>query len=500
MSVNKRLSVALERLKRGSPEDRTVNSIASLEVTVREEVQNALVDGSAPQGWGRYLAGTPDDRAQVEREVTQAASGKPYSVEELLTAASAVSSGRAPQPAPDAQPDREKMDPERLSKLRASARRAAELPERLLQHWEEAMWYFRTVLREPVGRKAYPLIDPSAVPNPAGFRRHLLEDFGKPLDARFDGDKELGFLNHFPKFLKAWTDASRRVFHVDADTAELLKLTDSSRMFGTEVKLPFPAFVVTFSEPILFGKVRLAGVAVSELGSAVVTLQLPQDLVAFERTPLAERVKAEKKYAAGSMPPALGASHGREVKVRKGMSVQQINWSAPAAPDASVIAMGGGKRTLEEVGHDKLMAEYQEANGVVPGELGNFVANVVLYLASQGRNSVHVSKFYPKEPSGKPVRPADVAYASVADEASVCCVGGIGLSSMERAAIGGGEGREGVSPSAHFRKGHFRRAPGKAADPFAPKCVWVRPTLVRRDALPAGAVPVAVSQLLLPSK
>lgn len=42
---------------------------------------------------------------------------------------------------------------------------------------------------------------------------------------------------------------------------------------------------------------------------------------------------------------------------------------------------------------------------------------------------------------------------------------------------------------AHFRRGHWRRPPGQGDDPTASKTVWVRPTLVRRDRLPEGALP-----------
>jgi hypothetical protein len=42
---------------------------------------------------------------------------------------------------------------------------------------------------------------------------------------------------------------------------------------------------------------------------------------------------------------------------------------------------------------------------------------------------------------------------------------------------------------AHYRRGYWRRAPGSGNDPNAPKCIHVRPTLVRSDRLPQGAAP-----------
>jgi len=42
---------------------------------------------------------------------------------------------------------------------------------------------------------------------------------------------------------------------------------------------------------------------------------------------------------------------------------------------------------------------------------------------------------------------------------------------------------------AHFRRGHWRRAPGSGDDPDAPKIVHVRPTLVRKDRLFNGMIP-----------
>lgn len=78
------------------------------------------------------------------------------------------------------------------------------------------------------------------------------------------------------------------------------------------------------------------------------------------------------------------------------------------------------------------------------------------------------------------------------NDADVCTVSSIyRLTPEERKLIGDhAVSRRGtVELCAHFRRGHWRRPPGKGDDPTAEKTVWVRPTLVCRDRLAAGSMP-----------
>ena len=50
--------------------------------------------------------------------------------------------------------------------------------------------------------------------------------------------------------------------------------------------------------------------------------------------------------------------------------------------------------------------------------------------------------------------------------------------------------------SAHFRTGFFRRPRGQGKNPDAVKSEWVRPTIVRRDRLEEGALPVGATTVL----
>ena len=97
-------------------------------------------------------------------------------------------------------------------------------------------------------------------------------------------------------------------------------------------------------------------------------------------------------------------------------------------------------------------------------------------------------------------RKAQQDLSLVTREAEVCTISSCHkLTAKERAALGidmkvGSVG--GHEVRAHFRRGHWRRLPGYGDQPDAPKLVWVRPTLVRRDRLPRGALPGGAETIL----
>jgi hypothetical protein len=49
---------------------------------------------------------------------------------------------------------------------------------------------------------------------------------------------------------------------------------------------------------------------------------------------------------------------------------------------------------------------------------------------------------------------------------------------------------KGYSLSPHFRSGYWSRPVGSGDDPFAKKTVWHNPTIVRKDLLKDGSLPV----------
>jgi hypothetical protein len=48
----------------------------------------------------------------------------------------------------------------------------------------------------------------------------------------------------------------------------------------------------------------------------------------------------------------------------------------------------------------------------------------------------------------------------------------------------------------HFRQGYWRRPTGSGNDPDCPKTVWVAPTIVRRDRMPAQGLPLGLERQL----
>ncbi|MFH1077907.1 MAG: hypothetical protein V1745_01320 [Patescibacteria group bacterium] len=117
------------------------------------------------------------------------------------------------------------------------------------------------------------------------------------------------------------------------------------------------------------------------------------------------------------------------------------------------------------------------------------VAGVCLYVASLPPGSSHRSDWTPLNKTQR------LDPRAITNDAEICRITSVhSLTAEERDAVTelSQSGRPTYELCAHFRRGHWRRPPGKGDNPSAPRNVWVRPTLVRRDRLAPDALPRGV--------
>lgn len=120
------------------------------------------------------------------------------------------------------------------------------------------------------------------------------------------------------------------------------------------------------------------------------------------------------------------------------------------------------------------------------------VAGLCLYLTTLPTRTSHRSEWRPADSLAKRPDPR-----AITTGAEVCLVSSVyELTAQEREVIERVGPRGYYELCCHFRRGTWRRKPGFGQDPTAPKVVHVRPTIVRKDRLPEGAVPGGSANIL----
>lgn len=320
---------------------------------------------------------------------------------------------------------------------------------------------------------------------------------GQPFDKeRFLGsEKTRTFLypdTLLPIELAAWSSSSRRVFRMSSDLQLLLEATDLGDFSFSEIPWPFDSFVLLLETPIAcLNGTHVDAILVTtcykilDSKSTMVQIHLlPQEIDKREFLPT---------HAVHDFEDAL--KKGRSQRMKKLID----RWSHTAAPfmrtffsldkraDASVA--GSAFNTMKEsvgtkAGQSNLDAnieQYPHWDAAV-----RVVAGLCLYLKSlPARNNQ----------AGDWIKPPSVPdWKAIINASEVCSVTSVHtLTAEEQQDLRGAVNEERSGPKhqvrAHYRRGHWRRAPGYGGDQNSPRVIHVRPTLVRRDRLPEGAAP-----------
>lgn len=325
------------------------------------------------------------------------------------------------------------------------------------------------------------------------FRSYLLQVTQDQIfdTTRFEGSDRtrlaLGPPAMIPRSLATWTQHSRRVFEVDGELQSLLAAMSFGDVRWNDILFPFKAFAITLDRPLGF---RNTG---SEQG-----LEFDAFLVYYDFDPII----GENRLLIGCLSPQLadyrplgqfGKQEWRKAVSKRKLRVEEIFNEFHSAVDTGLFCWFSVANEHFEKGkladtdftnspvREFLNAEDEQL--CLMAELLRIVGGFCLYLMSLPPGSPHRSSWHP--PSGRSPDPR-----AITRETQVCEVSSVfTLSSEERTVFGGNIDSLGRELCTHFRRGHYRRAPGTGNDPDAPRIVLVQPALVRRDRLQPGTQP-----------
>lgn len=295
-----------------------------------------------------------------------------------------------------------------------------------------------------------------------------------------------------PLMLYNWCKSSRRIFRLSSDLQILLNATDVDRVGLSEISFPFGAFAIALEQPL----VDAEGV---EYDLITVMRDQPKEGMRFrhvfqiyakqlseyrpmssiERNKIKEmcsrprdRLRAERELLKLDARRALHVTRSASFaswQDESGSELEEDQMFTGNVGNVAARAGAGGKR-----GASTALTQ------AVRISLG-----FCLYLAmtdAAGRTDELVKR----EPLPSTLRGPRL----VTDGAQVCLVQSMHVLTPEERQAFATTAAGGYELSPHFRRGYWSRPPGKGDDPDAVKTVWHRPTIVRRDVLPDGALPI----------
>jgi hypothetical protein len=381
--------------------------------------------------------------------------------------------------------------------------------EQMLVMWEDTFFLMYALAKSQLAQ-GIPLMIPLAGPvvHAPEFRKYLLDrtvaDFDK---ARFIGPPEVynvirmnsgSAMLHHPMFLKAWSQNSRRVYHLTADLQVLLGHTSLNGVHWPDVHWPFDSFVVSLETPIIdknghrfdciiFAKVK-DFITNEEAWGFLLLSDKFEGLKIFDqftRSQTNEYIRKGKwDQLIHTMQRAVRGSRKRFGEVCGSIFFIDPKNTALTIDETNEKTTFGAKLQEDQLIHGP--GDYPHPEWTVTARL---VVGLVLYLSTLPTGSPHRSEWKRAKP-GKPDPHV------ITSEAEVCSVTtSFTLTADEHELVRGFKKSGNYELCAHFRTGYWRRPPGKGSDPEAKKTIWVRPTLVRADRLkpgeqPAGAMTV----------
>jgi hypothetical protein len=308
----------------------------------------------------------------------------------------------------------------------------------------------------------------------------------------------LGSLADLPEELCDWTQNSRRVFYLTRELQTLLAFTSFDKITWGDVPWPFRSFVIVLEDSIvndtfestarnmdtiLVSRSREPEGDLLKFRMIADTLDKTPPLSWFEKDQLEQLFRKNRK----------GFSRNFNAKTDRMLSSNRFNFVTVLSEkglrneyvlesqvDSFDMSGGGQERGTQPVDKEKEAQLQPIAEAAV-----RVVVGLCFYLASLPVESVHRSDWIPALSSNQ-----KAGKLAISSGAEICTVSSIHtLSAEEREVMAIGK-RSFSEMSAHWRRGHWRRKPGEGENPNALKVVWVRPTLVRRDRLQPGEIPV----------
>lgn len=361
--------------------------------------------------------------------------------------------------------------------------------DQALAVWEEFMWACNVRRKALQARNEYdptwpPLEGP--VVHYKELRRHLLE-MGSIDDFDFDRFQFIpqpkwvdGALNasYFASQLAAWSQASRRVYQVDADLKAILGATSLEGLRLSDIHFPFESFGIRLEEPIegrdglFYDFILLAPVRTKVDGVVRKNLAIRIYSISVEHERLIPRESIDKMVARGRYEEA------ERLLAKKAAHLKQPDLDTFCALTSSVE--NENALLTEIIGLTK-MPQTTQAYRIVFG--------LLLYLKAMADSRTIATEWRPVQKAKK--APLSLDRRAITDEAEVCCVSSVRKLSVEERQVLSYFARGGMSSKEmpfHFREGYWRRPPGKGSDPAWPKTIIVDATVVRIDRKPPDAL------------
>jgi hypothetical protein len=342
------------------------------------------------------------------------------------------------------------------------------------------------------------------------LRPHML----RALNVDFDEERFIGLPINQKKFqdylnllytvpvnLFLWNKHSRRVFHIEEELQVLLDATSLERMTWNDIRMPFSTFAITLSRPIedagaAYDCILVTSYETREKMDGLIEVRILTSMLDGYQPVLRSVKKAiERAQHIQDWQRMLDSVNSaytlhRESSRRKRGSVFVIDMhQGDRLVLDSLLDMQkkGGIRGVENLPSDGI-PEWDAAARIVMG--------MCLYLQTIPSKSPHRTDWTPLD------RPKHPDPRSITEGALICTISSsYKMKREERQILGLDDKDERLKLTAsevraHFRMGHWRRAPGSGNDPNAPKIVHVRPTIVRRDRLSEGALPGGTEAVL----
>jgi hypothetical protein len=286
-----------------------------------------------------------------------------------------------------------------------------------------------------------------------------------------------------PAMIAAWTAHSRQVFHLDVNLQVLFEMTSVSELTWQDVPWPFDAFALTLDRPLLDEKdgSTFDTILVSR---RVYTTIKPND------TPKNLAIMLLDSRLA-SYPQFSSVKRGRIERLIELKRWDRVNkdleglwltyeprrirlpylemFCPPQERIVDLLDSLAAQRTAEQLPVHPLSIALR------------VIVGLSIYLSTLPPRSQNLS--WAREEA-----PRDPEIRSIASGAHVCTVlSSHKLTVEEQLSLESHPGPDRFRQlSPHWRRGHFRREGGQGHNPDAPRCVWVRPALVRKDLLRPG--------------
>jgi hypothetical protein len=299
-----------------------------------------------------------------------------------------------------------------------------------------------------------------------------------------------GFIGLLPTGLHQWTKHSRRVFHLSEELLTLLSLTSLDGLNWKNVPWPFSSFLVTLEMPLI-GKTGVPYDAILVHrwnlgeGEALIITLFSSELERYHTITSMDRDRLRRLYRIGRYEKVITQLIAKS-KQYDAMDMKLIGMALPPGFDDRPVEESCVDH-FQRAGLESLLKEGVGVDVSVSDAACRIAVGLCLYLTTLPNNGgEHCSPWERAVPQSEKKRDPH----AISNEALVCTVTSIyKFSAEERETVEALRGCAHAEMCAHFRRGHWRRPPGKGNDPEASKTVWVRPTLVRKNRLKPGEVP-----------